>query len=635
MSPTQMKLSMMRAEDRGSSPPLLSAEDIVKRLTCPQRIRIPIFSVCTVSPFMIFDKSTHQYNNRPPPLSFKSPIPSPSYINIDSREFHSTAARLAPKKRRVSASSARKKKLREVIKEQKAKQRRSIPKREEKMTLEMVQQQQQQKQQQSGKKKSNPLQQHPRPRNSTAIPDPIRKQQKFDRKEVPRAFLTQTASTNVYIAKCAVMDETTGEMYIDPTSLFSEIVQKKKKKKKKNDYLATTSSTKRKQPQVHHRQHNLPHTFKNSRLHFFPPSSFPNFEPPSDGRTPEVAFLGRSNTGKSSLINALSSTINGSNTHLNTYSASSSSSSSSGGGELARTSKRPGRTQTINYFGLISNNREKHKTKTASSRMIVTHTQSKLYFIDLPGFGYASAPDESVDEWQKKTQEFLISRASSSSSSSSHASAKGSSPTLKRLYLLLDSRLSDPTLLDMTVMGWCDEYAIPYTTVLTKVDGSSRSQCVKLTNQLCMRYHSLYHHTAAAAAAASEDDAEMEVEEDSGGGGGGGEDEVYMDPIVYWTSAKDGLGMEELLLSIENNMFASSSMEEEGDLEYGDAYEEDIGDEYVDGYEEHMFDDSDDEVDDDSEDDNVYNPNDKNDVCEEKMMMNVRKKTRYLNDNIR
>ena len=149
---------------------------------------------------------------------------------------------------------------------------------------------------------------------------------------------------------------------------------------------------------------------------------------------------------------------------------------------------------------------------------------------------------------------------------------------MKRLYLLLDSRLSDPTLLDMTVMGWCDEYAIPYTTILTKVDASSRSQCVKLTNQLCMRYHSLYHLAASAASGSTE--AEMEAEESGGGEveeGGGGGGEVYMDPVVYWTSAKDELGMEELLLSIENNMFASESDEDDDDegFEYVDEYEYD------------------------------------------------------------
>ncbi|KAL7425967.1 hypothetical protein ACHAXH_000189, partial [Discostella pseudostelligera] len=488
-----------------------------------------------------------------------------THVIIDHRAFHSTTTSLAPKKRRASASSARKKKQRDAIKEQKAKQR-AVSKREERVKLNVPQQQGRQRQ-----KQNHPTQQqqHNRP---TSIPDPIPKQQKKDSKEVPRAFLTQTASPYVYIAKCAVMDEISGEMYVDPRTLFSEIVNTNKKKQKD----VSTTSTKRTK-QVHHHR-NLPHTFKNTHLHYFPPSSFPNFEPPSDGRTPEVAFLGRSNTGKSSLINALSSTILGSSgTHLH----STSSSSSSGGGELARTSKRPGRTQTINYFGLIPNNNHHHETT-------VSYKQSKLYLIDLPGFGYASAPDESVDEWQKKTQEFLISRAStssstlSSSSSSSYSSLSSAkrppSPPMKRLYLLLDSRLSDPTLLDMTVMGWCDEYAIPYTTILTKVDASSRSQCVKLTNQLCMRYHSLYHLAASAASGSTE--AEMEAEESGGGEveeGGGGGGEVYMDPVVYWTSAKDELGMEELLLSIENNMFASESDEDDDDegFEYVDEYEYD------------------------------------------------------------
>ena len=136
----------------------------------------------------------------------------------------------------------------------------------------------------------------------------------------------------------------------------------------------------------------------------------------------------------------------------------------SGVGELAKTSKRPGRTQTINYFGLLSNNEVKKEQNNPNL--------CKLFLVDLPGFGYAAAPDESVDEWQRKTQEFLISRASTQDDTSSGSiqpwpdsnndnlnklnehqqrinQHNSPSPPLKRLYLLLDSRLPDPPLLDI------------------------------------------------------------------------------------------------------------------------------------------------------------------------------------------
>eukprot|EP00956_Cyclotella_meneghiniana_P036590 scaffold127640_cov79-Cyclotella_meneghiniana.AAC.1 len=320
-------------------------------------------------------------------------------------------------------------------------------------------------------------------------------------KEIPPALLTRTASPYVYIAKPAIMNEHTGEMYLDPLTLFSEMY----------DSNSNSSGNLKKRSII-------PRIFRQSHLEYFSPASFPNHEPPTDG-TPEVCFLGRSNTGKSSLINALHSTIR---SNGGSYK---SSNTSSGGGELARTSKTPGRTQTINYFGLVSNTDND------------TNSKAKLFLVDLPGFGYASAPDESVDEWQKRTQQFLISRtlipeervnvfkpwggapkSKARNNTSSTIQHDATSPPLKRLYLLLDSRLPEPQYLDLSVMSWCDDYCIPYTVVLTKVDGSSRAHCV-----------------------------DEDGEEDEG--------QVYMDPLVLWTSAKDGLGMEELLSSVEGNLF--------------------------------------------------------------------------------
>ena len=341
-------------------------------------------------------------------------------------------------------------------------------------------------------------------------------------KDVPPAYLTRTASPNVYIARSAIMNEHTGEVYVDPLTLFSELYNHSDRIK--NSSNNNNSAIKKRGI--------LPNIFRQSHLEYFSPASFPNHKPPTDG-TPEVAFLGRSNTGKSSLINALHSIIcsgGGFN----------SGSSASGGGELARTSKTPGRTQTINYFGLVAN-----KDNAASPK-------AKLFLVDLPGFGFASAPAETVDEWQKRTQNYLISRTlvpqdqenvalpwPTTKDGSSRRNKRNAMqndhiyPPLKRLYLLLDSRMPEPQFLDLSVMGWCDDYSIPYTIILTKIDGSSRARCVKLTNQLCMRYHSLL--------------LDQTFCEDT--------NQVYMDPVVFWTSAKDGLGLEELLLSVEGSLF--------------------------------------------------------------------------------
>ncbi|KAL7435037.1 hypothetical protein ACHAXM_004410 [Skeletonema potamos] len=384
------------------------------------------------------------------------------------------------------------------------------------------------------------------------IPNPVEQKQKEAKaqQEVPPAYLVKTASDYAYIAKCVIMDERTGELHVDPRTLFTEVTTDSN-----NKHGANTNYKQGRQQQK--KRTILPQTFRHSHLHYFPPSTFPNYEPPTDG-TPEVAFLGRSNTGKSSLINALSSMI------LRGGGGGGPGTSASGGGELARTSKRPGRTQTINYFGLIPNtaissssSKRNASFKGHEGAKHPNSSQSKMFLVDLPGFGYASAPDQDVDAWQEKTQQFLISRASStqneggerrggSSGVKSWADGEGNAPPLKRLYLLLDSRLPQPTLLDLTVMGWCDDYAIPYTLVLTKVDGPSRAHCVKLTNQLCMRYHSLYLGN-------SHDDYE-------------GDGRVYMDPVVYWTSSKDGLGIEELLMSLENNLFSFEDDDDEFDL---------------------------------------------------------------------
>ena len=148
---------------------------------------------------------------------------------------------------------------------------------------------------------------------------------------------------------------------------------------------------------------------------------------PESGRV-EVAFAGRSNVGKSSLLNALTNRKN-----------------------LARTSNTPGRTQMLNYFSL----------------------GDACYLVDMPGFGYARAPKAKVREWTKLSKDFLAGRV-----------------TLARVFLLIDSRhgLKDN---DREVMDLLDETAVIYQCVLTKTDkpkdGDLEAVRERLTGQIAKR----------------------------------------------------------------------------------------------------------------------------------------------------
>lgn len=120
----------------------------------------------------------------------------------------------------------------------------------------------------------------------------------------------------------------------------------------------------------------------------------------------EVCFAGRSNVGKSSLINALT------------------------GHTIARASNTPGRTQEINFF-----------------------TQGpELYLVDLPGYGYANAPVAVVEKWQKLLKSYLAGRA-----------------TLRRAFVLIDSR-HGPKKVDEEIMSLLDSSAVTFQCVLTKAD---------------------------------------------------------------------------------------------------------------------------------------------------------------------
>jgi GTP-binding protein len=121
----------------------------------------------------------------------------------------------------------------------------------------------------------------------------------------------------------------------------------------------------------------------------------------------EVAFAGRSNVGKSSLINAVI-----------------------GQGALARTSNTPGRTQELNYY----------------------RSEARLYLVDMPGYGYAKAPKDKVEAWTRLVKDYLRGR-----------------PSLKRLLLLIDARHGlKPN--DLEIMEMLDGAAVAYRVALTKID---------------------------------------------------------------------------------------------------------------------------------------------------------------------
>lgn len=128
---------------------------------------------------------------------------------------------------------------------------------------------------------------------------------------------------------------------------------------------------------------------------------------------PEVAMAGRSNVGKSSLINALT-----------------------GQGDLARTSNTPGRTQQINLFDL----------------------DDRLTLVDLPGYGFAQAPKDVVKRWTELVFAYLRGR-----------------PSLMRVCLLIDAR-HGPKPIDEEVMDLLARAAVPFQPVLTKADLVRRAE---------------------------------------------------------------------------------------------------------------------------------------------------------------
>ena len=140
-----------------------------------------------------------------------------------------------------------------------------------------------------------------------------------------------------------------------------------------------------------------------------------------DNIQPEFAFAGKSNVGKSSLINAL----------MNRKS-------------FARTSSQPGKTQTINFY----------------------HINDAFYYVDLPGYGYAKVAVEVKAKWGKMIENYLK-----------------KSPVLKRVFLLIDIR-HEPSANDKTMYEWIVYNGYQPVIIATKLDKINRSQIQKHVKML-------------------------------------------------------------------------------------------------------------------------------------------------------
>lgn len=147
---------------------------------------------------------------------------------------------------------------------------------------------------------------------------------------------------------------------------------------------------------------------------------------------PEYAFIGRSNVGKSSLINMLTNNKS-----------------------LAKTSSKPGKTQTINHF-LINKN---------------------WYLVDLPGYGFAKTSKTNREKWQKMISDYLLFREN-----------------LQLVFVLVDARL-EPQRIDIDFMNNLGESGIPFTIIFTKTDkissGKTMSNVQKMKNVLSETWEEL------------------------------------------------------------------------------------------------------------------------------------------------
>lgn len=132
-----------------------------------------------------------------------------------------------------------------------------------------------------------------------------------------------------------------------------------------------------------------------------------------DGNFPEYAFIGRSNVGKSSLINMLT-----------------------GRKQLAKTSQKPGKTQLINHFII----------------------NDEWYLVDLPGYGYAQKGKEGRENIRRIIEDYILERQE-----------------LTNLFVLIDSR-HEPQKIDLEFMEWLGENSVPFAIIFTKTDKISKGR---------------------------------------------------------------------------------------------------------------------------------------------------------------
>jgi len=135
----------------------------------------------------------------------------------------------------------------------------------------------------------------------------------------------------------------------------------------------------------------------------------------------EIAFVGRSNVGKSSLLNTLANNF-----------------------KLARVSSEPGKTRSVNFF-LVND---------------------RFFLVDLPGYGFAKVPLKEQKRWRELIEAYLKGR-----------------DTLRGVFLLVDSRVG-PTEKDIQMKEWLDFYGIPYVIVATKVDKLKAAERQKLERKV-------------------------------------------------------------------------------------------------------------------------------------------------------